>query len=173
VPTYYIIAPAEASANLARYDGVRYGARADAGTTLDLYERSRSAGFGPEVQRRILLGTYALSAGYYDQYYGTAQRVRTRIRQDFDEAFASGIDLLFTPTTPGPAFRIGEKSDDPYDMYLEDIFTVTANLAGIPAVSVPIGADGALPLGGQFLAPRWRETVMLQAAAALERSLGA
>jgi aspartyl-tRNA(Asn)/glutamyl-tRNA(Gln) amidotransferase subunit A len=172
VPTYYIIAPAEASSNLSRFDGVRYGVRAsDARTVLDVYVRTRSACFGAEVKRRIMLGTYALSAGYYDEYYGTAQRVRTRIREDFDRVFAAGVDVLFTPTTPTPAFHIGEKVADPYAMYLSDIFTVTANLAALPAVSVPIGTVGGLPVGGQFLAPRWREDMMLRVAAALERSL--
>lgn len=172
VPTYYVIAPAEASSNLARYDGVRYGVRArNAAATLDVYEASRSAGFGAEVKRRIMLGTYALSAGYYDEYYGTAQRVRTRICEDFDRVFAAGVDVLFTPTTPTPAFRIGEKTADPYEMYLSDIFTVTANLAALPALSLPIGTVGGLPVGGQFIAPRWREHTMIRAAAALERDL--
>jgi aspartyl-tRNA(Asn)/glutamyl-tRNA(Gln) amidotransferase subunit A len=172
VPTYYVIAPAEASSNLSRFDGVRYGVRATAArTALDVYVRSRSACFGAEVKRRIMLGTYALSAGYYDEYYGTAQRVRTRIREDFDRVFATGVDVLFTPTTPTPAFRIGEKTADPYAMYLSDIFTVTANLAALPAISLPIGSVAGLPVGGQFLAPRWGEAVMIGAAAALERSL--
>jgi aspartyl-tRNA(Asn)/glutamyl-tRNA(Gln) amidotransferase subunit A len=172
VPTYYIIAPAEASSNLSRFDGVRYGARAsDARTVLDVYVRSRSACFGAEVKRRIMLGTYALSAGYYEQYYGTAQRVRTRIREDFDRVFGAGVDVLFTPTTPTPAFRIGEKTADPYAMYLSDIFTVTANLAALPAISLPIGNVAGLPVGGQFIAPRWQEAVLIRAASALERSL--
>jgi aspartyl-tRNA(Asn)/glutamyl-tRNA(Gln) amidotransferase subunit A len=174
VPTYYIIAPAEASSNLARFDGVRYGVRAsNTRSALDVYVRSRSACFGAEVKRRIMLGTYALSAGYYDEYYGTAQRVRTRIREDFDRVFAAGVDVLFTPTTPTPAFRIGEKTADPYAMYLSDIFTVTANLAALPAISLPIGTVADLPVGGQFLAPRWREDIMIGAASALERSLAA
>jgi aspartyl-tRNA(Asn)/glutamyl-tRNA(Gln) amidotransferase subunit A len=172
IPAYYVIAPAEASANLARYDGVRYGPRAEAvETTIDVYERTRSIGFGPEVKRRIMLGTYALSAGYYDEYYGQAQRVRALITEDFRKVFDSGVDVLFTPTTPSVAFRIGEKSNDPYEMYLSDIFTVTANLASIPAISVPIGAIEGLPVGGQFLADRWNEAVMIQAAAGLERLL--
>jgi aspartyl-tRNA(Asn)/glutamyl-tRNA(Gln) amidotransferase subunit A len=174
VPTYYIIAPAEASSNLSRFDGVRYGIRAsNAQTALDVYVRSRSAGFGAEVKRRIVLGTYVLSAGYYDEYYATAQRVRTRIREDFDRVFDDGVHVVFTPTTPTPAFRIGEKTADPYAMYLSDIFTVTANLAALPAISLPIGTVSGLPVGGQFLAPRWREDVMVAAAAALERSLAA
>lgn len=170
IPTYYVIATAEASSNLARYDGVRYGTRADAGSALDVYEASRSAGFGDEVKRRIMLGTYALSAGYYDQYYARATRVRARIADDFRRVFASGVDVIFTPTTPTAAFRLGEKTDDPYAMYLSDVFTVTANLAGIPGISVPIGRVAGLPLGGQLLADHWNEAVMVRAAAALERA---
>ena len=136
-----------------------------------MYERTRDEGFGAEVKRRIMLGTYALSAGYYDEYYGTAQRVRTRIREDFDRVFGAGVDVLFTPTTPTPAFRIGEKMADPYAMYLSDIFTVTANLAALPAISLPIGNVAGLPVGGQFIAPRWQEAVLIRAASALERSL--
>lgn len=172
VPTYYVLATAEASSNLARFDGVRYGARApDATSTLDVYERSRSLGFGGEVKRRIMLGTFALSAGYHDEYYGTAQRVRTLIARDFDAVFRDGVHVLFTPTTPTPAFRIGEKTTDPYEMYLSDIFTVTANLAALPALSLPIGTTHGLPIGGQLLAPRWDEPVMIAAAAALEREI--
>ncbi len=171
IPAYYVIAPAEASSNLARYDGVRYGLRAQhAHSTAALYEQTRSAGFGAEVKRRIMLGTYALSAGYYEQYYGRAQVVRERIRADFRRVFADGVDVIFTPTTPTPAFRVGEKVDDPYEMYLSDIFTVTANLAGLPAISVPIGSVDELPIGGQILADRWREDLMFLAAAALERA---
>jgi aspartyl-tRNA(Asn)/glutamyl-tRNA(Gln) amidotransferase subunit A len=171
IPTYYVIAPAEASSNLARYDGVRYGARVEARSTVDLYSRTRSAGFGAEVKRRIMLGTYALSAGYYDAFYGRAQRVRALITEDFRRVFSSGVDVLFTPTTPTVAFRMGEKSDDPYEMYLSDIFTVTANLAAIPGLSLPIGTRDGLPVGGQFLADRWQESTMIQAAAGLERLL--
>ena len=172
IPTYYVLAPAEASSNLARYDGVRYGLRAPAAdTTLDLYERTRSLGFGTEVKRRIVLGTFVLSAGYHDQYYERAQRVRTLIADDFRAIFESGVHVLFTPTTPTPAFRIGEKAGDPYEMYLSDVFTVTANLAALPAISVPIGEVSGLPVGGQFIADRWAEPVMLRAAAALERTL--
>ncbi len=170
IPVYYIIAPAEASSNLARYDGVRYGVRAEAGDILSLYERSRSRGFGHEVTRRILLGTYVLSAGYHDAYYKRAQAVRALISRELREVFASGVNLLFTPTTPTPAFRLGEFSS-PYDMYLADIFTVTANLAGIPAMSQPIGTVEGLPVGGQFMAPHFAEPMMLRAAAALEREL--
>ncbi|MBX6362446.1 MAG: Asp-tRNA(Asn)/Glu-tRNA(Gln) amidotransferase subunit GatA [Gemmatimonadetes bacterium] len=173
IPTYYVIAPAEASSNLARYDGVRYGVRAlGAESTTSVYEETRQLGFGPEVKRRIMLGTYALSAGYYDEYYGTALRMRARIARDFTEVFASGVDVIFTPTTPSPAFRLGEKVGDPYQMYLSDIFTVTANLAGIPGLSLPIGRVDGLPVGGQFLADRWDEATMIRAAAALERAMG-
>jgi aspartyl-tRNA(Asn)/glutamyl-tRNA(Gln) amidotransferase subunit A len=168
IPTYYIIAPAEASSNLARYDGVRYGPRAsDAASLPELYERTRAL-FGAEVKRRIMLGTYVLSAGYYDAYYAQAQRVRGLIAQDFRYVFDSGVDAIFTPTTPTPAFRIGEHTDDPYEMYLSDVFTVTANLAGIPAMSLPIGAVDGLPVGGQLLARHWQEGKMLRIARALE-----
>jgi aspartyl-tRNA(Asn)/glutamyl-tRNA(Gln) amidotransferase subunit A len=174
VPAYYVIATAEASSNLSRFDGVRFGVRAGAAaSTADVYEATRSAGFGAEVKRRIMLGTYVLSSGYHDQYYGTAQRVRTLIQRDFDAVFADGVDVLFTPTTPTPAFRLGEKTADPYEMYLSDVFTVTANLAALPAMSLPIGRSGALPVGGQLLAPRWREDVMVRVAAALEAELTA
>ena len=171
VPAYYVIATAEASSNLARYDGVRYGMRVEhAGTALELYEQTRSVGFGPEVKRRIMLGTYALSAGYYDAYYARALRVRALVARDFQKVFRAGVDVIFTPTTPSVAFRFGEKTDDPYQMYLSDIYTVTANLAGIPGVSLPIGRLNGLPVGGQFLADRWNEPVMVRAAAALERA---
>jgi len=171
IPVYYIIAPAEASSNLARYDGVRFGQRAAADDLGPMYERTRSHGFGSEVQRRILLGTYVLSAGYYDAYYKRAQAVRSMIAQEFRTVFASGVDLLFTPTAPTPAFRLGELSD-PYEMYLSDIYTVTANLAGIPAMSQPIGRVRGMPVGGQLLAPAFGEAGMIRAAAALEKSLG-
>jgi aspartyl-tRNA(Asn)/glutamyl-tRNA(Gln) amidotransferase subunit A len=172
IPTYYLIATAEASSNLARYDGVRYGLRApDANVTRAVYDATRELGFGAEVKRRIMLGTYALSAGYYDQYYGRAQRVRALIAGDFRRVFDSGVDVIFTPTTPTVAFRLGEKTADPYAMYLADVFTVTANLAAIPAMSIPIGMAGGLPVGGQFLADRWHDHTMIRAAAALERAL--
>ncbi len=171
IPAYYVLAPAEASSNLARFDGVRYGVRAAADTVPDMYEQTRGSGFGAEVKRRIMLGTYALSAGYYDQYYGSAQRARARIRADFARVFAEGVDALFTPTTPGPAFRIGERTDDPLSMYLSDVFTVTANLAGLPATSVPVGSVSGLPVGGQILAPWWREDTMVAVAAEVERRL--
>ena len=166
-------ATAEASANLARFDGVRYGARGEGDGPIEMYGNTREQGFGPEVKRRIILGTYVLSSGYYDAYYGTAQRVRGDIRADFARVFADGVDLLFTPTTPSPAFRLGEKTDDPLEMYLEDIFTTPASLAGIPGMSVPIGRVGGLPVGGQLLAPWWEEGRMIRAARALERAVGA
>jgi aspartyl-tRNA(Asn)/glutamyl-tRNA(Gln) amidotransferase subunit A len=172
IPVYYIIAPAEASSNLARFDGVRYGLRVTGDGLRGMYEATRSQGFGPEVTRRILLGTYVLSAGYYDAYYKKAQQVRTLIAEDFHGVFSSGVDLLFTPTTPSPAFPIGSKSADPYEMYLSDIFTVTANLAGVPALSVPIGRVDRLPIGGQLMAPHFHEADLFAAAYALERALG-
>jgi aspartyl-tRNA(Asn)/glutamyl-tRNA(Gln) amidotransferase subunit A len=172
IPVYYIIAPAEASSNLARFDGVRYGLRIEGDGLQAMYEATRSRGFGREVARRILLGTYVLSAGYYDAYYRKAQQVRALIARDFSDVFASGVDLLFTPTTPTPAFPLGAKSD-PYEMYLSDIFTCTANLAGVPAMSVPIGRVGGLPVGGQFMAAHFNERQMFVAAFALERALGA
>jgi len=171
IPTYYIIAPAEASSNLARFDGVRYGVRpANTKGVKDLYERTRAL-FGPEVKRRVMLGTYALSAGYYDAYYGRAQRARTWIAKDFSDVFASGVDVIFTPTTPSPAFGFGERTGDPFEMYLSDVFTVTANLAGLPALSLPIGEVDSLPVGGQLMGPRWSEDVLIRVAGALERSL--
>ena len=169
LPTYYIVAPAEASSNLARYDGVRYGHRA-AGVKdiVDLYERSRAEGFGAEVQRRILIGTYVLSSGYYDAYYLRAQKLRSLIARDFTEAFKI-CDVLLTPATPGPAFAVGEKTADPVSMYLNDVFTVTVNLAGLPAIAVPAGltADG-LPLGLQIIGKAFDEATVLRAGRALE-----
>jgi len=170
VPTYYILAPAEASSNLARYDGARYGPRFDGSADVRaLYRTTRGEGFGSEVRRRILLGTYVLSSGYYDAYYRKAQQMRALIAQDFRNAFDRGVDLLFTPTTPTPAFKAGEKVDDPVAMYLSDIFTVTANLAGLPAISIPIGRIKGLPIGGQFIGQAFLEDEMLEAAYALER----
>jgi aspartyl-tRNA(Asn)/glutamyl-tRNA(Gln) amidotransferase subunit A len=169
---YYLIAPSEASSNLARYDGVRYGYRAE-GTadSIEMMARTRGEGFGAEVKRRIMLGTYALSAGYYEAYYGQAQKVRTLIIRDYERAFAD-FDVLVSPTSPTTAFRIGEKVDDPMAMYLNDIFTIPANLAGVPAISVPCGLDGAgLPIGLQFTAPVLQEATLLRAAHALERDL--
>lgn len=172
VPVYYIVAPAEASSNLARFDGVRYGLRKTGEGLRGLYENTRSEGFGPEVTRRILLGTYVLSAGYFDAYYKRAQAVRELITQDFTRVFSSGVHVLLTPTTPTTAFRIGAVSD-PYEMYLSDIFTVTANLAGIPGMSLPIGRVEGLPVGGQLLASHFDEAMMFRVAYALERALGA
>ena len=170
VPTYYILALAEASSNLARYDGARYGPRFDAATDVRaLYRRTRGEGFGPEVRRRILVGTYVLSSGYYDAYYRKAQQMRALIAQEFRNVFDRGVDLLFTPTTPTPAFKAGEKTADPVAMYLSDIFTVTANLAGLPALSLPIGRIKGLPIGGQFIGQAFLEDEMLEAAYALER----
>jgi aspartyl-tRNA(Asn)/glutamyl-tRNA(Gln) amidotransferase subunit A len=170
VPAYYVIAPAEASSNLARYDGVRYGPRFDGRADLRaLYRSTRGQGFGPEVRRRILVGTYVLSSGYYDAYYRRAQQMRALIAQDFRNVFDRGVDLLFTPTTPTPAFKAGEKLADPVAMYLSDVFTVTANLAGLPAVSLPIGRSKGLPIGGQFIGQAFLEDELLEAAYALER----
>ena len=169
LPTYYIVAPAEASSNLARYDGVRFGHRAkDIGDITGLYEKSRAEGFGKEVQRRILVGTYVLSSGYYDAYYIRAQKLRTLVAHDFGEAYKK-CDVLLTPATPGPAFAVGAKSDDPVAMYLNDVFTVTVNLAGLPAISVPSGltADG-LPLGLQIIGKAFDEATVLRAGRALE-----
>jgi aspartyl-tRNA(Asn)/glutamyl-tRNA(Gln) amidotransferase subunit A len=171
IPVYYIIAPAEASSNLARFDGVRYGLRLEGDGLRAMYEATRSQGFGAEVTRRILLGTYVLSAGYYDAYYRKAQEVRTRITEDFRAAFENGVDAIFTPTTPTPAFPIGSKTTDPYEMYLNDIFTATANLAGVPAISVPIGRVDGLPIGGQFITTHFDEQTMFAAAFGLERLL--
>ena len=167
---YYLIAPAEASANLARFDGVRYGPRVEAGGMWPTYKATRGQKFGAEVKRRIMLGTYALSAGYYDAYYLKAQKVRTLIRQDFDRAFEQ-VDVILTPTTPSTAFRLGEKIDDPLQMYLADIFTLTPSLAGIPAVCVPCGFDAnALPIGLQVIGPAFAEASVLRAADAYQRA---
>jgi len=169
---YYLIAPAEASSNLARYDGVRYGLRVDGDDIGAMYGATRAAGFGPEVKRRIMLGTYALSAGYYDAYYGQAQRARTLIIRDFAAAYEA-YDLLLSPTTPTTAFELGAKTADPLTMYLSDVCTIPSNLAGHPAVSVPYGTgDDGLPVGVQLLAPALGEATIFRAAAALERSLG-
>ena len=170
IPTYYLVATAEASSNLARYDGVRYGYRDPHAKTLgEMYDRSRDRGFGAEVKRRIMLGTYVLSAGYYDAYYLKAQQVRTLIRRDFDEAFAR-VDVVAMPTTPTTAFKLGEHMADPIQMYLADIFTVSAPLAGLPAVSVPCGrSEAALPIGLQLIGRPWGEETVLRAADAYER----
>jgi aspartyl-tRNA(Asn)/glutamyl-tRNA(Gln) amidotransferase subunit A len=169
LPTYYIVAPAECSSNLARYDGVKYGYRApNARDITDLYERSRGEGFGAEVQRRILIGTYVLSAGYYDAYYSRAQKLRTLIKRDFEQAFEK-CDVLLTPTTPGPAFAVGAKTSDPLEMYLQDVFTVTVNLAGLPGISVPAGlSENGLPLGLQLIGKAFDEATLLRAAQAIE-----
>jgi aspartyl-tRNA(Asn)/glutamyl-tRNA(Gln) amidotransferase subunit A len=169
VATYYIVAPAEASSNLARYDGVRYGHRAAGGRDLvAMTARTRAEGFGPEVRRRIMLGAYVLSAGYYDAYYGQAQRVRTLIRRDFDRAFAE-VDLIVAPTAPTPAFRLGEKTADPLAMYLNDVFTIPAPLAGVPALSVPCGFSGeGLPIGLQLIGRPFDEAALFRAAGAYE-----
>jgi aspartyl-tRNA(Asn)/glutamyl-tRNA(Gln) amidotransferase subunit A len=168
---YYLIAPAEASSNLARYDGVRYGLRVNATDTNAMYSATRTAGFGEEVKRRIMLGTYALSAGYYDAYYGKALKVRRLISDDFARAYTKA-DVLLTPTSPIVAFPVGEKSDDPLAMYLCDIYTIPTNLAGHPAMSVPFGTGAhGLPVGVQILAPTLGEQVMFKVAASLERSM--
>lgn len=171
LPAYYLIAPSEASANLSRYDGVRYGLRVDADTTHQMMAATRAAGFGAEVKRRIMIGTYALSAGYFEAYYGQAQKVRTLIIADFDAAFAEA-DVLVGPTCPTTAFGLGDKTADPLAMYLNDIYAVPASLAGLPAMSLPVGFDGAgLPVGLQLIAPLLGEPVMLRAAVALEADL--
>jgi aspartyl-tRNA(Asn)/glutamyl-tRNA(Gln) amidotransferase subunit A len=174
IPTYYVVATAEASANLARYDGVRYGLRAPGARTLaEMYRRTRDEGFGVEVKRRIMLGTYALSAGYYDAYYVKAQKVRTLLARDFEQAFQR-VNAIVTPTTPTPAFKLGEKADDPLAMYLADIFTVTADLAGIPGISVPCGTSRAgLPIGLQMLARHFDEPTLFRLAHAYEHARAA
>jgi aspartyl-tRNA(Asn)/glutamyl-tRNA(Gln) amidotransferase subunit A len=171
IPVYYLIATAEASSNLARYDGVRYGFRApDAATLGEMYDRTRDRGFGPEVKRRILLGTYVLSAGYYDAYYLKAQQVRTLIRRDYEQALAA-VDLVAMPTSPTPAFALGERMDDPLQMYLADVFTVAANLAGLPSISVPCGfTTSRLPCSLQLTGRALDESTVLRAADAFERA---
>jgi aspartyl-tRNA(Asn)/glutamyl-tRNA(Gln) amidotransferase subunit A len=171
ISAYYVLAPAEASANLARYDGVRFGLRVGDGDLLDLYEQTRAQGFGAEVKRRIMLGTFALSAGYYEAYYGCAQRVRTKIADDFRSAFES-FDFLVTPTSPSVAFKLGERVDDPLSMYLSDYCTVPMSLAGIPAISIPAGLADGLPVGFQIAGPAFSENRMLDAAYALEQAIG-
>ncbi|MGR3614993.1 MAG: Asp-tRNA(Asn)/Glu-tRNA(Gln) amidotransferase subunit GatA [Paracoccaceae bacterium] len=177
LPAYYVIAPAEASSNLARYDGVRYGQRAtlDAGDGItEMYEKTRANGFGPEVQRRVMIGTYVLSAGFYDAYYNRARKVRTLIKKDFEDVFAAGIDAILTPATPSAAFGLGEMADaDPVQMYLNDVFTVTVNLAGLPGITVPAGLDKqGLPLGLQLIGKPWEEGDLLNTAYALESAAG-
>ena len=174
LPAYYIVAPAEASSNLARYDGVRYGLRVPGSDIVDMYENTRAAGFGTEVKRRILIGTYVLSAGYYDAYYLRAQKVRTLIKRDFELAYAAGVDAILTPATPSAAFGIGEKADaDPVEMYLNDVFTVTVNMAGLPGIAVPAGlsAEG-LPLGLQLIGRPFDEETLFTLGAAIEKAAG-
>ncbi len=172
LPAYYIVAPAEASSNLARYDGVRYGARVNGRDIIDMYEETRSHGFGAEVKRRVLIGTYVLSAGYYDAYYIKAQKVRTLIQRDFEEAFET-VDAILAPATPSPAFAIGEKSGDPIEMYLNDIFTVTVNMAGLPGISVPAGvSEDGLPLGLQIIGRPFDEETVLRSAQLIEDAAG-
>ncbi|MCG6553829.1 MAG: Asp-tRNA(Asn)/Glu-tRNA(Gln) amidotransferase subunit GatA [Candidatus Magnetominusculus sp. LBB02] len=172
VAAYYIIATSEASSNLARYDGVKYGLRVSGSDLIDTYKETRARGFGQEVKRRIMLGTYALSSGYYDAYYKKAQQVRTLIKRDFDEAFKL-VDVIATPTSPTTAFKIGEKTDDPLQMYLSDIFTISVNLAGVPAISIPCGFDSAnLPIGLQLIGRHFNEAAILQAGHAYERHAG-
>ncbi len=176
LPAYYVIAPAEASSNLARYDGVRYGHRAtlDQGDGItEMYEKTRAEGFGAEVQRRVMIGTYVLSAGFYDAYYNRARKVRTLIKKDFEDVFAQGIDAILTPATPSSAFALGEASDDPVQMYLNDVFTVTVNMAGLPGIAVPAGTDNnGLPLGLQLIGRPWEEGDLLNTAYALEARAG-
>jgi len=174
LPAYYIVAPAEASSNLARYDGVRYGLRLPGRDVIDMYERTRASGFGKEVRRRIMIGTYVLSAGYYDAYYLRAQKLRTLIKRDFEECFAAGIDAILTPTTPSAAFAIGEQGrSDPTEMYLNDIFTVTVNMAGLPGISVPSGLDAqGLPLGLQLIGRPFAEETLFALGAVIEKAAG-
>ncbi|KQZ62855.1 glutamyl-tRNA amidotransferase [Rhizobium sp. Root149] len=175
LPAYYIVAPAEASSNLARYDGVRYGLRVDGKDIADMYEKSRAAGFGKEVQRRIMIGTYVLSAGYYDAYYLKAQKVRTLIKRDFEDAFHAGVDAILAPITPSSAFAIGDKelAADPVKMYLQDVFTVTLNMAGLPGISVPAGLDQkGLPLGLQIIGKPFEEETLFKTAHVIEQAAG-
>jgi aspartyl-tRNA(Asn)/glutamyl-tRNA(Gln) amidotransferase subunit A len=174
LPAYYIVAPAEASSNLARYDGVRYGLRQQGRDIVEMYEKTRAEGFGAEVKRRVMIGTYVLSAGYYDAYYLRAQKVRTLIKRDFDEAYAAGIDAVLTPATPSAAFGIGEKgSADPVEMYLNDIFTVTVNMAGLPGIAVPAGLDSAgLPLGLQLVGRPFDEETLFALGQVIEEAAG-
>ncbi len=167
---YYVLAPSEASSNLARYDGVRYGLRVPGENSVEMYSKTRAAGFGPEVKRRIMLGTYALSSGYYDAYYLKALKVRRLIKQDYDQAFEK-VDIIVTPTVPNPAFKFGEKTDNPLTMYLEDIFTISINIAGVPGLSLPCGISKAgLPIGLQMIGKAFDEATLLKAAYAYEQS---
>jgi aspartyl-tRNA(Asn)/glutamyl-tRNA(Gln) amidotransferase subunit A len=170
IAAYYIVATAEASANLARYDGIRYGLRVPGDNNIEIYNRTRARGFGAEVKRRIMLGTFVLSAGYYDAYYLKGQKVRTMIRRDFERAFES-CDVIATPVAPTTAFRLGEKTSDPLQMYLSDIFTISVNLAGLPGMSVPCGFDASgLPIGLQLIGPPFGEEAILRAGDAFERT---
>jgi aspartyl-tRNA(Asn)/glutamyl-tRNA(Gln) amidotransferase subunit A len=174
LPAYYIVAPAEASSNLARYDGVRYGLREEGRDIVEMYERTRAAGFGAEVRRRIMIGTYVLSAGYYDAYYLRAQKVRTLIKKDFEDCFGAGVDAILTPATPSAAFGIGEKGGaDPVEMYLNDVFTVTVNMAGLPGIAVPAGlsAEG-LPLGLQLIGRPFDEETLFALGEVIEQAAG-
>ncbi|RTL50296.1 MAG: Asp-tRNA(Asn)/Glu-tRNA(Gln) amidotransferase subunit GatA [Bradyrhizobiaceae bacterium] len=174
LPAYYVVAPAEASSNLARYDGVRYGARVNGKNIIEMYENTRAAGFGPEVRRRIMIGTYVLSAGYYDAYYLRAQKVRTLIKKDFEDVFAKGVSAILTPATPSAAFGIGEKGKaDPVEMYLNDIFTVTVNMAGLPGIAVPAGKDAqGLPLGLQLIGRPFDEETLFSLGEVVEQAAG-
>ncbi|MEL7459437.1 MAG: Asp-tRNA(Asn)/Glu-tRNA(Gln) amidotransferase subunit GatA [Pseudomonadota bacterium] len=176
LPAYYVIAPAEASSNLARYDGVRFGHRAKLAQgdgITEMYEKTRAEGFGAEVQRRVMVGTYVLSAGFYDAYYNRARRVRTLIKKDFEDAFAQGVEAILTPATPSAAFELGKEFDDPVQMYLNDVFTVTVNLAGLPGIALPTGLDATgLPLGLQLIGRPWQEADLLNTAYALETAAG-
>jgi aspartyl-tRNA(Asn)/glutamyl-tRNA(Gln) amidotransferase subunit A len=171
LPTYYITAPAEASANLARFDGVKYGLSKDADSLREMYERTRGEGFGTEVKRRIMLGTYALSSGYYDAYYVKAQKVRTLIKQDFERAFES-VQAIVAPTSPTVAFPIGARTDDPYQMYLADVFTIPANMAGVPGLALPCGFSEGLPVSLQILGRPFDEATVLRVGHAFERAAG-
>ena len=174
LPAYYIVAPAEASSNLARYDGVRYGLRVAGRDIQEMYENTRAEGFGPEVRRRIMIGAYVLSAGYYDAYYVRAQKIRTLIRRDFETAFAAGVDAILTPATPSAAFGIGEKTNaDPVEMYLNDVFTVTVNMAGLPGLAVPAGlSKDGLPLGLQLIGRPFDEETLFSLAQVVEDAAG-
>jgi aspartyl-tRNA(Asn)/glutamyl-tRNA(Gln) amidotransferase subunit A len=174
LPAYYIVAPAEASSNLARYDGVRYGLRVPGKDIAEMYENTRAEGFGREVKRRIMIGTYVLSAGYYDAYYVRAQKIRTLIKRDFEEVYAKGVHAILTPATPSAAFGIGEKgAADPVEMYLNDIFTVTVNMAGLPGIAVPAGLDSqGLPLGLQLIGRAFDEETLFSAGQAIEDAAG-
>jgi aspartyl-tRNA(Asn)/glutamyl-tRNA(Gln) amidotransferase subunit A len=174
LPAYYIVAPAEASSNLARYDGVRYGLRVPGSDITDMYEQTRAEGFGAEVRRRVMIGTYVLSAGYYDAYYLRAQKVRTLIKRDFEDCFNAGVHAMLTPATPSAAFGVGEKGGaDPVEMYLNDVFTVTVNMAGLPGIAVPAGLDAqGLPLGLQLIGRPFDEETLFSAAEVIEQAAG-